>query len=414
MGSDSVLIIAFVVAFGAAVFLAAAETSLLRISQVRVQTLAETAGARGRRLAGLEQRLTRVLNTILLAALLSQIVAATIVGVLAERWFGSIGVTVGSVVLTFILFVYAEAIPKTYAMRHADRVGLAVAIPVSGLELLLRPVVRVLIAFADLQAPGVGVSTSPTITEKELRLLADRAASEGQIEESDVELIERAFRFGDRTTEDVMVPRTEIVGVRADDDVASALHLAMEAGHRRLVVYGDSLDDVTGVVRFRDLAAVPADRQTLEVATLSIEPLLVPASKRIVDLLRDMQRAGIHLAVVVDEYGGTAGLVTVEDIAEELMGSIAEDAVDAEIVEIGDGTWSVAGLVPTEDLEEVLGVEFGQGEWNTVAGVVIDQLGQIPNVGDEVVVAGVQLRVIATRGRRILRIEASLSTTDSV
>ena len=179
MPADVPLIIVFVVAFGAAVFLAAAETSLLRVSSVRAATLAKEEGRRGERLAQLIGRLPRVLNTILLMALLSQIVAATVVGILAEGWFGSLGVTLASVVLTIVLFIYAEAIPKTYAVRHADRVGLAVSGPVAVLELVLRPVVSLLVAIADLQAPGKGITTSPTVTEGELRLLAGRAAAEG-------------------------------------------------------------------------------------------------------------------------------------------------------------------------------------------------------------------------------------------
>jgi len=407
MAADFPLILGFVVAFVAAVFLAAAETSLLRITAVRAQTLALEHGVRGRRLQRLVSRLTRVLNTILLLALLAQIAAATVVGVLTERWFGSLGVTLGSVVLTVVLFVYAEAIPKTYAVRHTDRVALAVAVPVAGLEWALRPLVRLLIAFADLQAPGKGITTSPTVTERELRTLADRAASEGAIEQTDVEFIERAFRFGDRETDDVMVPRTDIVGVPSDASVAAALEVAIESGHRRLVVYRDNLDTVTGIVRLRDLVAVPGDKQGLNVETLSSEPLVVPTTRKIVTLLREMQESGTHLAIVVDEYGGTAGIVTVEDIAEELLGSISVDGTaDAEVVELAPGTWSVAGLVPVEDLEELLEVEFGPGEWNTVGGLVVGLLGRLPQVGDQVTSPGCRLRVTATRGHRVLRVEA--------
>jgi CBS domain containing-hemolysin-like protein len=407
MSSDVVLIAVFVVAFGAAVFLAAAETSFLRISSVRAATLAKDAGRRGKRLARLIDRLPRVLNTILLAALLSQIVAATVVGILADRWFGSLGVTLASVVLTMVMFIYAEAIPKTYAVRHADRVGLALSGPVAALEWVLRPVVWLLVAFADLQAPGKGITTSPTVTERELRLLAEHAAAEGEIEAGDVDLIERAFRFGDRRTDDIMVPRTQVVGIPSDTPVEKAIQIALKAGHRRLVVYEAGLDDVTGIVRLRDLAAIPPDRAGFPVGHLSQEPLVVPETKRIVTLLKEMQETGTHLAVVVDEHGGTAGLVTVEDIAEELLGSISADAVDEDFVQIGEASWSVSGLLPVEDLEAAMEVEFGDGEWNTVAGLVISHLGHLPAVGDQVSVSGCNMRVTAVRGHRAVRIEAT-------
>lgn len=407
MSAEISLIVIFVVAFAAAVFLAAAETSLLRVSPVRAATLATTSGRRGERLARLVGRLPRVLNTILLTALLAQIGAATVVGILAERWFGSLGVTLASIGLTVVLFIYAEAIPKTYAVRHSDRVALAVSGPVTTLEWVLRPVVSLLVAIADLQAPGKGITTSPTVTEDELQILAGKAAAEGEIDSDDEELIKRVFRFGDRRADDIMIPRTEIVGVSADTPVSEALGVALEAGHRRLAVHEGSLDHVSGMVRLRDLVAVPPDRSGMAVGALSQEPLTAPETKRIVPLLREMQETGTHFAVVIDEYGGTAGIVTVEDIVEELLGSISEDDVDEEIVPLGESQWSISGLLPVEDLEDLTGVSFGEGEWNTAAGLVVTQLGRLPRVGDEVAIADCRLRVTATRGRRILRIEAA-------
>lgn len=407
MSADLTLIVVVVAAFAAAVFLAAAETSFLRITPVRVATLGEEGGRRGERLAQLMARLPRVLSTILLSALLAQIVAATGVGILAERWFGTLGVTLASVILTILLFVYGEAIPKTYAVRHSDRVALAVSFPVATLELVLRPIVAVLVAFADLQAPGRGIATSPTVTENELRLLASHAAAEGEIESHDEELIERVFRFGDRRAYDIMVPRTDIVGVPYDATVERAVEVAVETGHRRLVVYDDNLDHIQGIVRLRDLVAVPSRRRQMIVRLLSQEPLMVPETKRVVPLLREMQESGIHFALILDEYGGTAGLVTVEDIAEELLGSIAEDDVEESIIRTSDAKWSVSGLLPVEDLEATTGVAFEGGNWNTVAGLVVGRLGHTPSVGDHIVASGHTLRVTAVRGHRVLRIEVS-------
>ena len=405
MTSELTLIAIFIVAFVAAVFLAAAETALLRISSVRAASLAESERGRGVRLARLIAELPRVLSTILLAALLAQITAATVTGVLADGWFGSLGVTLASIALTILLFIYAEAIPKTYAIRHADRVALALAGPVAALELVLRPVVALLVLVADLQAPGKGITTSPTVTEDELRRLADRAAAEGEIDASDQELIERAFRFGDRRTDDIMVPRTNVVGVRSHATVESAIDLALQTGHRRLVVYPETLDGIQGVVSLRDLIGVPPERRNMPVSHLASEPLVVPESKRIITLLREMQASGTHLAIVVDEYGGTAGLVTVEDIAEELLGSIAENDGEQDLVRLDDNTWAVAGLLPFEDLEAELRAELPEGDWNTVAGLAVSLLGRLPAVGDEVTAGGHRFRVTSVRGRRAHRLE---------
>ncbi len=406
---DLPLLIGLVVAMAAAVFVAAAEAALLRMPRVRAMSLAATGGRRSKRLEALVVDLPQVLSAILLAALLSQISAATVVGILAERWFGSLGVTVSSIGLTLVLFIYGEAIPKTYAVRHADQVALALAVPVSLLERLLRPVVRVLTWLADLQMPGRGITTSPTVTEDELRRLASHAAVEGEITETDRELIERAFRFGDRRVDDVMVPRPDIVAIPSRASIADSIGLVLDSGHRRLPVFEDDIEDITGVVRLRDLVAVPGDRRAaVEVGVVAQEPLVVPESKRVFALLNEMQETGVHLAVVVDEFGGTAGIVTLEDIAEELLGSLRAEPTPDEIIELGEGRWSFAASVPVEDLAYTTGAKLPDGDWNTVAGLVMALAGTLPQLGDVVETDGLRLRVAGLRGRRITRVEVTI------
>jgi putative hemolysin len=403
MSSTSLLIVVLVVAFFAAMFLAASETSLLRISRARASTLRAQAGKRGVRLAKLVTDLPRVLNSILLLELLAQIGSATVTGMLAARWFGSLGVTIASIVLTMLLFIYAEAIPKTFAVRHADQVALGVAPLVSALAAVMRPLVSVLVWLADLQAPGKGIATSPTVTEDELRWLARHAAVEGEIESTDRDLIERAFRFGDRRADDIMVPRTDIVGVPTTITVEDAVDVALEAGHRRLIVFEGTLDDIRGVVSLRALVAVPIERRAMTVDHFASRPLIVPRSKHITSLLREMQADGTHLAVVIDEYGGTAGLVTIEDIAEELVGSVTE----ADLVRTGESSWTVAGLLPVEDLRDALGAYLPEGDWNTAGGLVVGLLERVPRLGDEVTTGGYRFRITSMRGHRIHRIEVN-------
>jgi putative hemolysin len=403
---DLPLILVLVVAFFISIFVAAVETAFLRMPAVRVEALAAEGSRRAKRLAGLVDRMAEVLNAILLAALLSQITAATIVGILADRWFGAFGVTLASAGLTMILYIYAEAIPKTYAVRHADRVALTLAYPLAIMEALLRPITKVLVWIADIQMPGKGIVTSPTVTEEELRMLAGRAASEGQITDDDLQFIERAFRVGDRQADDIMVPRTDVVAVDEAMSVSEALQVCLESGHRRLPVYEGNVENITGMVRLRDPVRIPQERRAdLEVSRIAEEPLVVPESKRVLDLLAEMQRSSTHMAIVVDEYGGTAGLVTVEDIAEEVLGSISEGPSTAELVKLGDGHWIIDGGLPVEDLGKVFDTELDDVEWNTAAGLVLGVLGRVPEVGDEVVYEDHVLRVKHVRGRRITRIE---------
>jgi CBS domain containing-hemolysin-like protein len=403
---DLPLLLLLIGMFGFSVVISAAETAFLRMPAVRVQALAAAGSRRAVRLAALTHRLSEVLNAILLAALLAQIGAATVAGILADRWFGPLGVTIASAILTFILFIYAEAIPKTFAVRHPDRVALTLAFPLAAIELLLRPLVKVLVAVADLQMPGKTVVASPTVTEDELRMLASRAAVEGQITSTDLELIERAFRFGDRQVDGIMVPRPDIVAVEENTPVRVAVDIALEAGHRRLPVYQDTLESITGVVVVRDLLRIPESRRDqVTVGVLMDPPLVVPESKRILDLLTDMQGSGTHFAVVVDEYGGTAGMVTIEDIAEEMLGTISEEPGDRDVVPLAPGHWMIDAALPVTDLAELIGADLDESEWTTAAGMVLGLLGRMPQLGDETVHGGFALRVVGLRGRRITRLE---------
>lgn len=400
---DRWLIALFFVLFLVAFVLAAAETALVRVSRVRISALAEEGGRRAARTLRLLDDLPTVLNTILLVVLLVQIGAATITGILAARWFGSFGVTVATLLLTVFLFVYSEAIPKTYAYRNPVPVVTVLAYPVGALTALLRPIVSVLVKFADLHAPGRGIATTPTVTERELRSLAAAAATEGEISEADLKLIEGAFRLGDRVAGEVMVPRVDMVAVAASATTEEALELAIGTGHRRLPVHDGGIDNIVGVVRQRDLVlgagAVMGD--------IAYPPLLVAETKRVLELLREMQEGGTHVAIVIDEHGGTSGMVTIEDIVEELFGVVSEEGVVTAplLKRLDGGRWIVDGRMLTADLEAAIGCKMPDGEWTTVGGMVMGLAGELPRVGSTIAAGDASIRVTGVTGRRIRRVE---------
>jgi CBS domain containing-hemolysin-like protein len=407
---DASLVALFVLLFLIAVVLAAAETALVRVSRVRIAALAEEGSRRAGRTLRLLDDLAHVLNTTLLVVLLVQIGAATVTGILAERWFGSLGVTMASIVLTIFLFVYSEAIPKTYAYRNAARVIMALAYPVGLLTSLLRPIVAVLVKFADLHAPGKGIATTPTVTERELRSLAAAAATEGEITSADLSLIEGAFRLGDRIAEEVMVPRVDMVGIPVSATAEEALDVALRTGHRRLPVYEGGIDNIVGIVRQRNLF-VSAESS---VADLAYPPLVVAESKRVVELLREMQEAATHVAIVIDEHGGTAGLVTIEDIVEELFGVVSEEGVIAAplLTPLGAHRWMVDGRMLTDDLATAARVTLPDGDWTTVAGLVMGLAGSLPRPGTEIDAGECLIRVVAVRRRRIRRVVVTVPSKE--
>ena len=394
----------------AAFVLGASEAALLRVQRVRVEVAAAEGDRRSSQLLHLLDDLPQVLNTVLLVVLLVQIGAATVVGMLSGRHVGNLGVTIASVALTVVLFVYAEAIPKTYAVRHPYRVARATQPILSALTWVLRPVVSVLVWFADLQAPGSGIAATTTITEEELRRLASHAAVEGSIEESDRELMERAFEMGDRTVEEILTPRTEMVAVDAETTVAEALDVAVHSGHRRLPVYQGDLDHIRGVVRLRDLAAAITNAPDAAVTTVATRELVVPETKRVIELLSEMQSAGVYLALAIDEHGGTAGIVTVEDVVAELVGRVSDEGevLNPLIRPMGRGRWHVDAATDVDDLEAETGVALPEGDWLTVGGLVIGVAGRIPDVGEVFTFDGLTLTVRDAAPQRVEAVEAAL------
>ena len=413
MATDLTILAALAALVVAAAVLGAAEAALLRVSPVRIQVRAASGERAAMRLLPLLDELPAVMNTILLVVLLVQIAAATLAGGFAARHFGNLGITISSIVLTVVLFVYAESIPKTYALRHPVRVAESTSPLVRVLSTVLRPVVSVLVRFADLQAPGSGIATSMTVTEQELVHLAKEAAAAGRIDVSDLDLIERAFVLGDLQVDEIMVPRTEVTGIPATATTAEALDIAARSGHRRLPIYEGDMDTVIGVVWLRDLAAAALEDPGRPAAEAARPELIVPESRRVVDLLDDMQSSGMHFAVVVDEHGGTGGIVTIEDVVAQLVGDITEPEKRREpgIYRIGPARWRADAAIGVEDLETAIGAELPAGDWSTLGGLLIADAGRIPERGDVLEIADLRFRVIDARPQRLVTVEVSYPLT---
>ena len=408
--TDLALVLVLLALLVAAFVLGASEAALLRVQRVRVEVAATQGDRRSIQLMHLLDDLPQVLNTVLLVVLLVQIGAATVMGMLSGRHFGNLGVTIASVALTVVLFVYAEAIPKTYAVRHPYQVARATQPILSALTWVLRPVVSVLVWFADLQAPGSGIAATTTVTEDELRRLASHAAVEGSIEESDRELMERAFEMGDRTVDEILTPRTDMVAVGAEATIAEALEVAIHSGHRRLPVYEGDLDHIRGVVRLQDLAAAITDSPDAAVSKVTTRELVVPETKRVIELLSEMQTAGVHLALAIDEHGGTAGIVTIEDVVSGLVGRVSDEGeiLNPMIRPMGRDRWHVDAATDVDDLESETGVALPDGDWHTVGGLVIGVAGRIPGVGEVFSFDGLTLTIRDAAPQRVGSVEAAL------
>jgi len=326
---DIALVGVIVGGFLASAVLSVVEVSLLRIRKSKVRTNAATGDRSSGVLLTLLDDMPVVLNTVLFTVLACQVVVATVSGYLAQRWAGGIWVSASTVCVSLLLFVYAESIPKTMAVKSPYRSARRWARTIRLLVRVLNPIVRRLASFANWHLPAM-TPTSDAVSEPELRLLARQSALSPETDTialADAILVERSFIFGDQCVADIMVPRNRIVAVSSETSADVALDIAIGAGHRRLPVFGADLDDVVGMVRLRDLAAAARLDATSTVASVTTAPVPCRPGEPIAELMERMRVSGSWLAVVHDDASRTVGLVTVEDVVAELLGEIEEDPV---------------------------------------------------------------------------------------
>jgi CBS domain containing-hemolysin-like protein len=395
--------------FACSVALAVAETALTRMTATRAAALADQGRRGARTLERLVRRPETWLNPVLFTVLVCQLVQATLVGVLAERLFGAWGVVAATVVNVGLVFVVAEVAPKTWAIQHTDRAALGSARPVSLLAgfLPLRLISRGLIGLTNVLLPGKGLKEGPYASEEALLALAEAAVEEEVLEAGERDLIASILEFGDTVVREVMVPRPDMVAVPAGFRVGDVMEVVLLTGFSRLPATGESVDDVAGLVYARDLMQAERDGRVDERVESLLRPArFVPETKRADELLREMQSEQFHMAVVVDEYGGTAGLVTLEDLIEELVGEIVDeyDREEPMVEPRPDGRVRVNARLPVDELNDLLQAELPTGDWDSVGGLLFHLLGHVPAEGELAEADGWLLVADRVQGRRISRV----------
>jgi magnesium and cobalt exporter, CNNM family len=387
--------------------LAVSEASLTRMTRVRALALVEEKRRNAVTLERIEADPPRYLNAVYLSVMFSQNGSAILVAILAERSFGGWGVTLVSFAFTVLYFVVVEAMAKTFGVLHSDEAALAFAPLVWFLGRVLQAPTRALIGLANVLLPGRGLKQGPFVSEADLRAMAEAGHEEGSIEREEKELIHSIFEFGDTIAREVMVPRPDIVAIEDDKSLRDVQALVLEHGYSRIPVFREDLDDVTGVVFAKDvLKALHQGRRDIPLAEIAREAHFVPESKKVADLLREMQREKFHIALVTDEYGSVSGLATLEDLLEELVGEITDeyDLEEPEVVEIAEGVFRVDGKVAIDEVNELLDVELPDEEWDTVGGLVLGLLGSIPEDGEEVGFQNLVFTAEQVQGRRIAKV----------
>lgn len=406
-GPDWFELVVVLLLIGTVGLLGASEVVITRTNRVRAHRFLEEKRRGSASLVKLTESPAPYLNVVLLLTLLATIGGTTIATSLATRLFDGAGGVVATIAMTVLLFVFADVTPKTFAIQQTDRVALLLAPLLVWVGKLVGPLATGLVKVANAVMPGKGLPHGPFVTEHELRALAEVASEEEEIEQEEKELIDSVFEFGDTIVREVMVPRPDIVAIRSDGTLRDVQELVLRHGYSRIPVYGEDLDDVIGLVYAKDvLKALHQGLSDMSLAEMVRPAHFIPEQKKVADLLRAMQGEKFHIAVVTDEYGSVVGLVTLEDLLEELVGEISDeyDREEPGLVPVAEGIYRVDGKVAIDEVNELLGVELPDEEWDTVGGLMLGLLGSIPAEGEEVAFRNLTFKAERVQGRRISKV----------
>ncbi len=402
------LLVAALVLMALAGWCTSAETALLRVSRLGARELGRSASETSGSLQAVLAEVPRYLSVILLARVAAEICSAVLVTAVLVHWWG-IGwraFLVTAIAMTLAAYLIAGAVPRSIARHNPVGIATAAAGVLRPLVRLLGPVPKLLAAAGTALAPGRGQRETASDSEQDLRGLVDLLEQRQIIEPGERAMIHSVFELGDTIVREVMVPRTDMVFVERHKTLRQALSLALRSGFSRIPVIGENLDDVVGMAYLKDIMTRihehPEGESVETVDSIMRPATFAPDSKPVDDLLREMQAQHVHVAIVIDEYGGTAGLVTIEDILEEIVGEIA-DEYDRELPPVEwlpDGTARVSARLSVEEFEELFGVTIDAEDVETVGGLLAHLLGKVPIAGSVATVAGLRLTAESLAGRR--------------
>jgi putative hemolysin len=392
----------------ASAFFSAAEMAFLAANRVRLRHLAEQGSRVARGYMEAFQHPERLLSTAMMGVTIAHVISSAVATAALLPWVGGQASLWATIILTPTMLVFGEILPKALTQPRATAVALRTFDPLRGVAWLLAPIVGIanLLVRAILGGLGHGERRDPFVSRADLRLLVEREPDgTTDVREEEREMIEGIFDLTETSVREVMVPLVDVVAVPEDASVDEAVATIRESGHSRVPVYRERIDNVVGVVAALDILARGASGETIR--TLMRPAHYVPATKRVSDLLPEMQRRRIQLAIVVDEYGASQGIVTLGDVIEEIVGEIPDDREPpSQLVRLPDGSYLVDGRTGIEELNESLDWDLPKKkEYETVAGLILDALGRIPRPGEQVTVANYELAVVDADERRIHKVK---------
>ncbi len=390
-------------------FFSASETAVFSANKMRIRHMAEEGERKAILTRSLLEQPSRLISTILVGNNIVNIAATALATSIAIGIFGDAGTGIATGVMTLLVLVFGEITPKTFAAKRAEFVALRVSRAIGLFGKLFYPVVLILNFITGIIVKLLGGSypERSIVTEEEIRMLVGVGQEEGLLDEDEKEMIESIFEFDDTVVREVMVPRIDIIAADEKEDIEYVINLVVAVGHSRIPVYGQTIDNIVGVIYVKDLLQPLLERgEEREIAELMRPAYYVPESKKVRDLFAEMRKEKIHMAIVLDEYGGTAGIVTIEDLIEEIVGEIQDEFDNEEIpVEVqDDGSYLVDARMPIDDINDLLDFDLPDEEFDTISGLVFNSLGRIPVEGESVEIDGLKIVVEKVVGRRITKL----------
>lgn len=395
-------------------FFVAAEYGLVTARRTRIRELEEQGSRSARAVMTIIAEPPRFIAAMQLGVTLTSLaigaVGETVLKDLFDPWVATLlAIILAFLIITFFHVVIGELVPKGIALKYSERTALAVSAPVRGFFVLFAPLIwflqrttKVILRWLGMEPPG---AEGDVHSEAELKMLLDRSQQFGEIEEEEQQMISNVFDFGDKEAADVMVPRPEVVALSIDLPPEEALKAVMDSPYTRYPVYRESMDEILGILHVRDLFAALMDRglAEVEISDLVRQAYFVPETKDLASLLAEFRAQNLHLAIVLDEYGSMEGIVTLEDLLEEIVGEIADefDLPDDSVERIDEHTVRINGTFPIDQFNEQFGTDLPMEDYHSVAGFVFGQIGRAPEAGDEIDHDGLQFRIDEVEGTRI-------------
>ncbi|MBA3070942.1 MAG: HlyC/CorC family transporter [Nitrospirae bacterium] len=409
----SIIIIALSILFVAV--LSSSESSFIAVNKIRIRSLMEKGDSRAKAVQKILDEHDKLFSAVILSGNLFTILATSIGTALALKYFGEDGIIIAIIVMTFLTVVFGELAPKTFAVTHSEKVSLLLARPVAFYIRLISPLVWIFKITSNLiirMLGGKKKSVSPFVTEEEIKTMINIGEEEGTLEEEERQMLHKVFEFGDKVVTEAMVPRTEIVSIPDNSTVGDALKLVLEEGYSRYPVIKENIDSVTGILYVKDIVKQMAQGKIenyTPITEIVREAYYIPENKMVTELLDEMQKKKIQIAIVMDEYGGTAGLITLEDIMEEIVGGLQDEFEamegEKEVEIIDERTFIVAGQTGLDEINELVGVELASQDFHTIGGFVFGLFRRLPKVGEQVRYHNLRFLILEMEDRKISKIK---------